>query len=650
MQDHMEELQNTLINVYIKNIDFLKNNYPTVFQKVNKLSDNINNGQFKETLSLEYIDDGYFDILDLKEKKYLYGFNSYTEADKRADFTDFTGNQSINLLRVNSETNQFAQMDTLGELNPLVNFINNYVKPNDLLFSKIYKYIFIGTGAGIHIHEIYKKINPMNTLIIEPNLELFRLSLFLIDYSSFTKENKQLFLSIDENQKERMLTLLKFSNYHSYMNYNIKHHLFHHKYEYLLNDTIDFYLENNPSAFPYHALIQVFNRTCTYMNENHKFLKNSLIKQQSPLNNKPILIISAGPSLDSKLEWISENQKKFIIISVDVILKKLEKHNIIPHIVVSIDPSPLCANYLTTNNKNFLKNSAIIFLSQQDPKTIDAVKDLNFYFSQVLSISKELDYTITTPNVGTFSFAIAIALGANELYLIGNDAAFNQETGNRYAKDSSHIQVENLLLENKLNVVTRDDILEVKGNFKEKIKSTRDLLSFKSAYESFIHLTSHIEYNAYNLSDGAFIEGLIPLNSNKINTKDFKEINFSPIEELDKCSILVTDINFKDDIKVINNIISKVNKFKKIKLLTKNQLMREKLDLMIYILEKKKNIKAAVFGDIFLKFLDLIDIYINFFLNIKEESIHNKDNLNMIKDFWSDALISLLKNMKKTIN
>lgn len=649
MNDPMEELQNSLSNIYTKNLNFLQSNHYDIFEKIEDLSEKINNKTYIEELSLEYKDEGYFDIYNSNNKEYIYGFNSYLEADKRRDLTDLTEKQSINLLRVDDRTNKLGLMATLGEINPLVNFLNETIDNKNLSFSQIYKFIFIGVGAGIHIHEINKKINPMNTLIIEPNIELFRLSLFLIDYSIFDEGNRQLFLSIGNNKIERNTILHNFTTNHSYMNYNIKHHLFHPDQSYILDELISFYSDNNPMSFPYHALLQVFERTVGFMKAEHKFLKKDLFFEKSMFKDEKVLIICAGPSLDQSIDWIYENQDKFVIVCVDVILRKLEKNNIVPDIVVSIDPSHLCANYLTTEDKDYLKNSAIIFLSQQHEETIDAVKDLNFYFSQVMSISKEIGYVLTAPNVGAFSFVISATLGAKELYLIGNDAAFNQDTGSRYSTDSSHSQMENLNIYQDSNLIKREDIQEVKGNFRDTIKSTRDLLTFRNIFQECIPLLGD-NYTAYNLSDGAYMEGFTPLKHEDINLAECKIKEFNSIEELNKCSDIVNDLNFEGDIKIINNIILRVKKFKNLKIKSKNQFMQEKLDLMIWILEKKKELKANIFADIFLKFLDIIDIYINYMLNLDQKDIYTKENINKLKRFWCDTLVSLLKDMNKSIS
>lgn len=655
MQEEIEEFNQTLINLYFNNLNFLKEKHPKIFEKVTNLSTNIESGIYKEKYSLEYKPEGYFDILNIESNEFIYGFNSYQEADKRADITDFTKHHSLDLLRIEPQTNKFALMGSHGATVHLVDYLNKKIDFDNITFSKIYKYIFIGVGVGVHIHEIYKKIDSMNTLIIEPNLELFRLSLFTIDYSIFEKGNKKLFLSVGESEVQREHTLSLFTNYHSYMNYNIKHHLFWIDYEYILEEIIGFYSHNHAGAFSFNSILQVFSRTIKFMHEKENFLQKSLIDEKKPLKDKKVLIISGGPSVDNHIDWIYENQDKFIIICVDVILKKLEKHKVIPDIVVSIDPSHLVADFFKTEDKNFLENSAIIFLSQQEKSVLETVKHLNVYFSQVYYISQKIGYSMSLANVGTFSLAMGLLLNANELYLIGSDAAFEQETGNRYAKDSGHTHVDEHREEaqegNNKNIISFTDVIEVKGNLTDTVKTNRDLFTFKKDYEAFLYTAvSEKKFKAYNLSDGAYIEGLIPLNIEDINIEEFDIKEFNIKEIIDSISIDdIDDINFDDDIKIINRLIKKVTKYKKVKISSKNNFLETKLDIMIWILEQNKIMSNGIFGNIFLKYIELIDIYINFTLNLKQKELNTPDNLSQIRDYWCDSLVDLLKNIKKAV-
>ncbi|RXJ86232.1 6-hydroxymethylpterin diphosphokinase MptE-like protein [Arcobacter sp. CECT 8985] len=654
----LDELTQLLFNLYKKNLNFLENNHPDIYEKVQKLSNDLDNKKIEERYSLEYIEDGgYFDVLDHTKNKFIYGFNSYQEADKRAQITNFTRDSSLNLLRIDTNTNKLALMGSLGVISTLVNYINHKVDFSNVTFSKIFKFIFIGVGSGVHLNEVYKKVDSMNTLIIEPDIELFRISLFTADYSLLEQGNKKLFFSIAEDEIQREQTLADFSYYHNYMNYNIKHHVFSIEYKYILDQIIDFFGSHDAASFPFGAVLNVLEQTTKFMRNKELFLKKDLIDKYAPLKDKKVLIISAGPSLDKNLEWIKQNQDKFIIICVDVILRKLEKNSIIPDIVVSIDPSHLCGKYLTTEDKDFLKDSAIIFLSQQEDSVLEKVKDLNYYFSQVFPVSMDLGYSFSLPNVGTFSFAIAVFLKANEIYLVGNDAAFNQETGSRYASDSSH-EVKDFALqdnneEKDNNLVSSYDIIEVKGNFQDKIKSNRTLLTFKKDYESYLFaLTEDVKKSlkAYNLSDGAYMEGLIPLKKDDINISKFTKKDFDANEILKNISCVVKDLDFKDDVKILTKMITRVNKFKKIRVSSKDDLLAKKLDIMIWILEQKKIMSSEIFGNVFLKFIELIDIYINFFLNLRQNGLYDKKNLMEIKSYWCDSTIYVLKNLKRIIN
>lgn len=644
--NELEDLHNNLIQLYLKNLKFLNNNFFHIYELVNNFSINIENERIKEQYSLEFKEEGYFDIYDKNNNTFLYNHNSYIEAEERANVTNFSTNSSINLLRMDPSTNKLS---LFNENAHLVQYLNSKINFENLTFSKIYKFIFIGTGVGVHLHEIYKKINSFNTLIVEPNLEIFRLSLFLIDYSVFNKDNKTLHLCIAGGKNNLNESLTHFSLNHQYMNYNIKYHLFSTEYKDILNNIIDFYADNNPFAFSYRNILGVFQRTITVMKEKQLFINKHLISDTDISRNQDVLLISAGPSIDKNLEWIKNNQSKFIIICVDVILKKLEKNSIIPDIVVTIDPSFTCAGYLTTENEKFLENTAVILLSQQHRDTIEVAKKLNSYYLQVLEINENLGSAFSLPNVGTFSLAVAIILGFKNLYLIGSDAAFDQVTGSRYAEDSSHTQVDSLEKTNNNDIVSRNDILTIKGNLRNKIKSNRELLEFRNTYEHFLHIHKDLDLKAYNLSDGAFIEGLKPLKIENIKTEELKEKDINLVKCLDSVSEKSDYISFEKDKTTLVLIINKLKKFKKIKFKTKKSFLEEKISLIIWILENKKNMSAKPLTNIQLKFLESIDSYINFALNLDQKETNKKEFINNIKDYWCDANILLLKEMKNTI-
>ncbi len=655
MQNQLEQLNFTLSNLYFKNLNYLKKNHPKVFEKVDKLSKAIENNSYKEAYSLEYKEEGYFDILNLKTNEFLYNINSYIEADLRKERIDFSQNSSLNLLRINPFTNNFALMEGLGEIRPFVEYLNKKINFQNINFSKIFKIIYIGTGLGLHIYEIHKKIDAHSTLIIEDNLEIFRLSLFTTDYSIFSLNNRSLFLSIQENEEEKKETLEEFEYDNSWMNYNIKHHIFSINEKVNLDKIIEHFSIHHASMFSYKEVLKVISRTVNFIKKDYAFLKLKPMIEKKPLKDKKVLIISAGPSLDKSIEWIKENQHKFVIICVDIILKKLESNNIKPDIIVSIDPKDIIGKFFDLKDINFIKDSAIIFASQQHESVMQKVKDLNFYFVQPFSVSLEPGFHFAVPNVGTYSFGISLFLGANEVYLAGSDAAFNQETGSRYSNDNTKIQIDMIEDQEELKqkgIVSESDIIEVAGNLRDSVKTNRELLRFKESYERFVYehkkVNKHLEFTAYNISDGVYIEGFIPKDFNQIELNSFENKQFTK-ELIDEISSKLEHLEFEEDIVIINSIIQRVKKFSKLKIKTKDELLRNKIDLMIWIFEQKKKMSNGMFADLFFRFTDLIDIYINYSLHLTQKDLNTKEFFEELKRYWANSLISLLQEIKQSV-
>lgn len=650
--DEVLELSKTLFEIYKKNLDFLKENFEDVYEKVEKLSKQINNQEYQCKYSLEYRD-GYFDILNTKTNSWYYGCNSYYDSDMRAYNSNFSKDGSLDLLRKGIDGTSLVIHDDMKNIMPIISHINENVDLKNIEFDKIYKFIFIGTGLGIHIHTINKKLQPFTTLIIEPELEVFRLSLFITDYSELQKGNSKLFLSIQDDKQTRISVLDGFYNYHNYMNYNIKHHLLIENDKYLYDEIVSYFSTNSVLAFPYTHTIRNLFITKTFAKDGYKFLNFDTMLEKKVLLDKHILLIAAGPSLDNYTAWIKENQDKFIVICVDVIVKKLEKANIIPDIVVSIDPSHLCAEFLDTHDKDFLNNSAIILLSQQHDDVLDVIKKDNTYISQSIPLFRNIGYLGSASNVGTVSYMFAVHLGAKNIYTIGTDAAFNQKTGNRYAEDSSYKQSETLEdLNEEKNLISSYDIIEVKGNLRDKVKTNRSLLAFKDSFESVtFSLKKYYEYDVYNLSDGVLIDGFSPLTHKELikQTKNLSKQSDNILDTLSSVSTVFDKeaFDFNTDLKKIINIINKIKKHRKLKLKNRQEFLENKLEIMVWILEQSKNFKISVFGNIFLLYTEFVDIYINFYLNIKNQDLFDEAHLIKLNEIWSDGVLNVLNDFKK---
>ena len=72
----MSTIEETALNTYTKNIDYFKKEHPEIYEKIDNLNTNLNSILYTNKYELEYKDEGYFDVLELASKQFLYQQNS----------------------------------------------------------------------------------------------------------------------------------------------------------------------------------------------------------------------------------------------------------------------------------------------------------------------------------------------------------------------------------------------------------------------------------------------------------------------------------------------------------------------------------------------------------------------------------------------
>lgn len=644
MDINLNELNNHLLQTYLTNLHYLKEKDLNLFNKISHLSKRLENGTKQENYILELIDNSYFDIKDLQNNKFYYGANSYLDGALRLERTNFNKNNfTYNILLKDNINDKFTLENFEDDIKPLIEFSNQHIKSNN--FIKIEKMVFIGTGLGIHILDIANKLKISSILIVEPNLEIFRLSLFLVDYSILDQGERKLYFNISDNDQNRKNQVYNFFQHNPSSNYIFKYELIKPEYSPIADEIYRLLSTISPYLYTYQNKLNGYERTIKYLNMEYKFLKQDL-KKIDLLEKMPVLILSGGPSLDKNLKWIEENQSSFFIVSINLILSKLEAHNISPDLIICIDPSQVVEiSFDKVKNKSFYYTTPTIFISQVDPNVIEKVDKNNVFMVQLLNIQSELKTAAKVGNVGTYALNILIKLGAKSIYLIGNDAAFEQDSGSMYAKGTTFerdINIDNMNDSTSKNI-TKDDIFTAKGNLRDFVKTTRLLLNIKDNYEkAYRDLKKLYNFKVYNLSDGLYIEGLEPRkisetaivnNTNKHSIKLNLDQNstIKPTKVEEKRFILYSEIN-----KILTN-------FLKTDIKNKTEL-REKKDQLINELIKMLNDQNnEIYMDILLSYESLIGAHFNYILNMEDVNKLNEKQLNYIKNLW----LTGIKNINK---
>ena len=594
MTEAQIQLQNALTTTFLANLAFLSEYDNELYHRIDELSRMIENETYKEKYALEFnMQDGDFDIYDIVNDKYLYNKSPKKFNDNLVRKSEqYEGNYILNLpehfspihknVSIIDKTNRFdfehmPQFNTLSVNNAweYVNAIGDYINNKKKRLKTIKKFIFLGTLLGRHIPRIAKKVNANMYLVLEKNLEIFRLSLFTVDYTVLAE--KYVVFSIMDNVIDTETKISGFLKKNYLENYLIKFSTTKINIEEYIDNILNGLHILNPVAYDYNRMLYVhFNRSTKYIKDRYKFLLfNKTKKSLNLLKNIPVLYIAAGPSLDDNIEWIKKNHNNFFIVTIGAAYKILLLNNIHIDVISTLDQ-----DFKALNEKQFddesvekISKNTIIFASNMTNENIlKKFNRNNLFLYEVFSKLHKENIVFQGFSVGEITLNILLDLNIKELYLVGLDLALNQETGESHAKDSNSATTK-LNLDAEINRDTysaRESLIKVKGNHKEYVYTTPMFFSSIKSLEEKVKIKSE-DVVIYNLStNGAFFNGVIPAKQEDINFNELKKIKFGYdlfLKELNYYSSTEISLKSKEILKneiefIEKNIIEIIDKIK----------------------------------------------------------------------------------------
>jgi hypothetical protein len=171
-------------------------------------------------------------------------------------------------------------------------------------------------------------------------------------------------------------------------------------------------------------------------NRSPSTLMNNLFK------GKTCVILGGGPSLDNDIEWLKDNKKNLVIIAVSRIAKNLLKHNLIPHIIVAVDPYEISFDV----SKDLLKlPKDVLFLHANCvyPSLLSQWHGKSVFIGQKYpwNETEEVEYTdMGGPTVTNTALKAAIEMGFSNVLLSGVDLC-NSKTGVSHASGSNEANI-----------------------------------------------------------------------------------------------------------------------------------------------------------------------------------------------------------------
>lgn len=539
MQEHNdEELTSIAISTYKNNLEYFEKHQKSVYEKLAALDSAIEQNHYQNRYDL-IIKDGYFDVLEFSSGNYLYNSNSNDYAANVAESIDFEKNANVfetfKKVKIDEEKlKEYAKVDidenNLSGFAPILHYLDkNKISPSSL--EKIKKFIFFGAGLGGHIVKTDKKIDADIYLIIEDDLELFKLSLFTCPYYELARKSKLVFSVFDTNETFSK-TAEKFINDEFYNNHYIKYfQMLSHNEDKLKEFHIKTASQSH-NLFYYDSILKQYTRPLDYLKNSFNFLNILKLNSKQEFDSKPVILLAAGPSLQKNIEWIKNNQDRFIIVALSSTLSILEKNEISPDIVTHLDGlDNATAHFKKLRSLEFLKDTTFLLSARTQRVIVDLLnKEHIFFFENGTKYKKDFG-NLSAPCVGSTSYLLLLLFNIQELYLLGLDLALDSKTGSTHSSEHEYTkQLDLNLAQTHQDTLTyKHSVLKTAGNFQEEVFTTPE---YKLSIDSISTSSQNFKVdtqNVYNLNEGASFINTI---STQINT-----INLDLLPTMDKTSI-----------------------------------------------------------------------------------------------------------------
>ncbi len=670
----MEDIQTKAINTFQENLLFLQQTDIRLFRKIESLNIAIERNYYKENYVLEYKEDGYFDVYDTNNNLWLYGQNSLKYAQDVANSIDYKKVDNLfetfyNLNFKNIDKNAYKTKDIIkfsyAPVASLIEYANKYAPKTKTTMKKIYKFIFFGSGLGTHIKSVADKINSNVYFIVEEDLELFRLSLFVTNYKELAKNGTKVFFSVFDEPSEFKNMAQVFLNEQFIYNQYLKFFSMLNFPEQKIKNFQNIIATQTHLTFNYGALMSSLLRPLEYLRDGYKILNLSASYEDTPLSNKPLLILGAGPSVDANMDWIRKNHQNFIVVIVSALMSKFEAEEIKPDIITHIHGFADAMPHIEkVKNMSFFDESISLFGGMSYPDFTKKFKKENVYIFEGSSRYKDNFSGITSSNIGSLAFGLMLHLDVDEIYLLGLDFATNQDTGQTHTSSHAHTRDVKLEINEELGgkIEIKNEVMQIDGNFKEKVYTTVLFDAMRRECNA-VAKTYKQHTKCYNLSDGAKIDIAEALKFDDIkNLKSIdKRLLYKELRDVfdARAEDFLTENEKKEieqKIAYYEDVIKRLQKHQQTPHVDLNHYHYNLLGTFQDILDENEETKNSLDMNYIIKlYLEFISGYIFDLINTKEidekQLLKELDSLiipQMIRvvEFFKDKMKELYKDIK----
>ncbi|EKL9036274.1 motility associated factor glycosyltransferase family protein [Campylobacter jejuni] len=521
---------------------------------------------------------------------------------KDTKFELVLGKDNLDINLKDTSDNTFLYENVISELNTMLNTYNDKY----LLYPVLY---FYGFGNGILFKALLQNKNHQHIVVFEKDLEIIWTMFHILDFTLEIKDGRLILFDLNKTTMEDLNFLINCEPFFSFIrvyflelssNYYEKFHEDVLEFNTSFNEIIKKFVLSKGND-PQDALqgIEQFIYNLPQMIKNPSY--KELINKRLKLSDTAI-IVSTGPSLTKQLPLLKKYANKATIIAADSSYPILYKHNIKPDYVLSLERIPLTSEFFNNDFGEFDKDIVFIINYLTHIKTIQnlqcnkrnfmlVLRDSNFIESLNL---KRFGYLVGGQSVAHIAYGVAAFLMHKNIILIGQDLAY-AEDGFSHTKDYSNLDKHKGHFERDFGLF-RTQAYGGKGHVESSL--------IWSLFRMRILIAQNEHIKTYNCTEGGarikhslekpfswVCENLLKKELNKpftmlnslniekqkeftlqayskiirsiLHCKKFKNESLQQINLIETTLTNIKGVNLTSDKKVFNEIIAKIDFFKK---------------------------------------------------------------------------------------
>lgn len=453
------------------------------------------------------------------------------------------------------------------------------------------RHVVFGIGIGYLFKECCER-SKGKVFLYEPNLEILRVTLELVDFSKELSQENVFIASEIEKFKDLYNQNYTYKANSSFLALNS------YRYSLYAKETKDIMERINvivgTCALTYNNLIgkDLVPIETIFKNLPYTLNATPLCDLKDIYKGKTALVISAGPTLDLNIETIKKNRDKLIIFCVGTAFKSLMSKGITPDFVNIIENDDSSGQLLGCDLSDvnlilepYTHNATYLLKVKRNFLYASNNCDVNNYWASLTGV--DISQYLVKGTVSYAALASAKMLGFSKLILVGQDLAYlNNQCYSTNASSSDMIfEINPETKKPKLNLKNRENYVKSLASADRSVTQAQtenyadrsinylqeilyhvkgingDLLPTTAPYATFVEFFSEFAYNNQNLDlintsmVGAQIDGFknIPLEEALKDVSVVKKIELPEPFEYDKVKILA---NLNSDIEMLTNILN----------------------------------------------------------------------------------------------